>query len=94
MMALSIKTLNIMTLNILELIITTGSMKRLNIRNVFMLMLYKYDIQHLRLRIKTALRHSTYSISYPGKLFKPSLIFPGKAGAYPRVEHLNRASLR
>ncbi len=25
----------------------------------------------------------------PGKPFKPSLVFAGKAGAYPRVDHLS-----
>jgi hypothetical protein len=29
----------------------------------------------------------------PGKPFQPSLMFAGKAGAYPRVEHLQGASL-
>ncbi len=29
----------------------------------------------------------------PGKSFQPSLIFGGKAGAYPRVEHLKGTSL-
>ncbi len=30
----------------------------------------------------------------PGKLFQSTLTFVGKAGAYPRVEHLKGASLR
>jgi hypothetical protein len=30
----------------------------------------------------------------PGKPFQPSLMFAGKAGAYPRVEHLKIASLQ
>ncbi len=40
-----------------------------------------------------------YGFSYsarvflPGKPFQPSLMFAGKAGAYPRVEHLKGDSL-
>jgi hypothetical protein len=51
-----------MTLHILELIITTGSMKILNIRNVFMLMLYKYDIQHVETQNKDSI--TTLNIFY------------------------------
>jgi hypothetical protein len=33
-------------------------------------------------------------IVFPGKPLQPSLIFEGKAGVYPRVEHLKGVALK
>jgi hypothetical protein len=35
----------------------------------------------------------TFRVFVPGKPLQPSLMFAGKAGAYPRVEYLKDASL-